>query len=543
MSRADAIDRGRAAHERKSWRDAYGQLSAADFERPLGAPELELLAESTFLLGGVERSARTLARACASYAARGEFELAARCAVRIARVRLDDDDSLAEKWLGRARAFLDKCLSCAGHGYVLLFDAEHLERIGKRSEASYHASIARRIAERSGDPELLLLTRFSEGRTKVLLGEGADGFAILDDCVDELSKDRLPATTTGALYCRALDFSHEALDLVRTRRWLRLFTEWRAAQPELLAYRAELLVHRVHEMMLRGEWPEAIDELSLAAEWLFVSPRRSVAGSALSQLGELHRLQGNVYEARPFFAKATSLGMDTRLSSARMRFDSGDVQGAATIVRTMLSERGDLLERSRMLADSVPIFIAARDLTAARSSAGELLRADANFRNVMLFAMSTRAVGEVLLSEEKPGAALDALNDALLAWEEIDAPFAVASIHALIGQARWHLSQRDLAKSAFSASRTMFTKIGASGAGRQVDGLYFGHLCEIEFPLSSFELKILLLLASGESNRAISGVLEIRQREVAQCITLILIKMGVASREAAIAYAIKSRLV
>ena len=45
------LERGRAAYERRAWKDAYESLSRADGAGLLGAGDLELLATCAYMLG------------------------------------------------------------------------------------------------------------------------------------------------------------------------------------------------------------------------------------------------------------------------------------------------------------------------------------------------------------------------------------------------------------------------------------------------------------------------------------------------------------
>ena len=70
MNAADDLGRGRDAFERRSWKEGYGRLRAADERAALDPTDLQRLATAPFLIGlqihgGWPGFAQPLARACA----------------------------------------------------------------------------------------------------------------------------------------------------------------------------------------------------------------------------------------------------------------------------------------------------------------------------------------------------------------------------------------------------------------------------------------------------------------------------------------------
>ena len=77
----DELERGRAAHGRRAWRDAYAALSRADRAAPLGPADLEALATAAYMLGRDDDYVRTAWSArIARHLEAGEPLRAARCA-------------------------------------------------------------------------------------------------------------------------------------------------------------------------------------------------------------------------------------------------------------------------------------------------------------------------------------------------------------------------------------------------------------------------------------------------------------------------------
>ena len=92
-SGVDALERGRAAHARRSWAEAYESLAQADATSPLGADDVELLSLSAYMLGRDDESMSLLDRAHIAHLEAGETRRAVRCAMCARSRRLIDSSS------------------------------------------------------------------------------------------------------------------------------------------------------------------------------------------------------------------------------------------------------------------------------------------------------------------------------------------------------------------------------------------------------------------------------------------------------------------
>jgi DNA-binding NarL/FixJ family response regulator len=124
---------------------------------------------------------------------------------------------------------------------------------------------------------------------------------------------------------------------------------------------------------------------------------------------------------------------------------------------------------------------------------------------------------------------------------ELEAPYEAARTRLLIGRACREVGDEDAFALELQAAREAFEGLGAAGAVATVDAL-----SGAEAPphgLSSRELEVLRLLASGRSNREIASELVISQHTVARHVQNIFRKLGVGSRSAAGAFAFEHDLV
>jgi DNA-binding NarL/FixJ family response regulator len=136
-----------------------------------------------------------------------------------------------------------------------------------------------------------------------------------------------------------------------------------------------------------------------------------------------------------------------------------------------------------------------------------------------------------------------ALREASRAWLALEAPYEEARARVLIGLACRELGDHDGAALELDAARAAFAELGAQPDLARADALAGSEVPRDTFGLSPRELQVLRLLASGETNRAIAGVLVLSERTVDRHVSNIYAKLGVSSRAAATARAYEHKLV
>lgn len=447
-------------------------------------------------------------------------------------------------WFARGKRVLEGSGDCAERAWVRTWNA-FVQMWGgaiESAQVDFTESVA--DGQRFDDSDLVTLSRLGQGMCLLMQGEGPSGLALLDEVMVGVTTGEVSPMYAGITYCTVIAGCSEVFDLRRAREWTAALTRWCDAQPDLVPFRGNCLIHRCELMQLGGAWPDAMVAAQQACDVLAGTVAWDTLGSAYYQLGELQRLRGEFAGAEESYRKAKESGRPPEPGIALLRLAQGRHDVAAAVLRRSLAEIQEPPARSRILPAYVETMIASGDLGAARAGAEEIGQIAEAMGAPYLRAVAGSAAGAVLLAEGDARSALRRLRVAGSAWRELDAPYEAARVHVLIGLACAALNDPETSTSELAGACRVFEELGAAPDRDRVDVLMGrGPRSHAAGGLSAREVEVLRLVASGGTNRAIARELGLSEKTIARHVHNVLTKLGVPSRAAATAYAYENGLI
>jgi hypothetical protein len=186
------LERGRAAYERRAWKDAYESLARADGAGLLGAGDLELLATCAYMLGRDDEYLSFLERAHQVYLETGDRPAAFRCAFWVGMNHaLRGEMAPAGGWLGRAHQLVGEEDSIE-RGYLLIPLVFQHEARGDLAAAAAVAGEAAALAKRFGHAEGYALSLQAQGFMLIRAGRVKEGLPLLDEAMVTVAGGKVP---------------------------------------------------------------------------------------------------------------------------------------------------------------------------------------------------------------------------------------------------------------------------------------------------------------------------------------------------------------
>ncbi len=548
MTSTEVLTDARRSLEQRRWGDACAQLLAADHETALGPDDLERLAICAYLTGDDRVCGEAWERAHHGFQTAGDVPRAARCAFWLAFGLLNRGEvARGGGWLARAQRLLDDHgLDTAERGYLGVPVALRALDVEGDADAAY--DIFRDVTaygERFADPDLVTMGRLGQGQAMIRRGQVVEGVALLDEVMVAVTAEDLSPIVTGTVYCAVILACRELFDLRRAHEWTEALHEWCEAQPGLVPFRGQCLVHRSEVLQFHGLWPQAWEEARRAGQRLSEPPGQPAVGLAHYQQGELLRLRGRFAEADRAYRRASNAGHDPHPGLALLRLAQGHLDEAVGALRRALHAVSGQLARARLLAAYVEVALATGDRDGAKDAVEELGRISDDLDAPLLHAMVANAAGTVALESGDVEVALEAFRDAVTRWRQLEAPYEHARSRVGFGLACRALGDEATAQLELIAAGAVFEDLGATPEARRVGRLLgprpgrSGH----GSGLTPRQIEVLALVAAGHTNRDIAAALVVSEHTVRRHLQNIFTRLGVTSRAAAAAYVVERGLV
>lgn len=540
MARADDLEDTNVSASSGFWADDYRRLSSVD-PAGLAAEEHEALADAAWMVCRLEESMASRHRAYARYLEAGENRPAARVAWRLFWDHQYGGESVvALGWLRRARRHLAAMPEDAEHGFMALAEAELALNRGSLDEAETRARHAIDVGDRHAAQGVVALGLSLQGRILIAQGRHDEGCASLDEAMTLVVSGQLDDYFAGAVYCALIAECREIADIRRGSEWTDAARRWCAALPATTPFHGICRIHRGEILCLRGAWEEAEDEIRTAGDELAAFKPRSAA-EAFAALGELCRRRGDLTGAEEALRRAHRLGGDPQPGLALVLLARGQATSAAMALRGALADTStSSMRRAELLGAQVEAALATGDVVLAEAAADELCSIAEALDRPAVHARARMAGGAVRLASGDPDGARVDLRAACAIWCDLGLPYEEAETRLLLGAAARAAGDDEAATLDLEAACGGFERLGAGADLQRASALR--SVAPRPAGLTPRELDVLRLLAAGKTNRAIAEELVISEHTVGRHVQNIFTKLGVSSRAAATAYAMKRHL-
>lgn len=537
------LDLARAAFARGAWASAHEALSRADRMSSVGSEDLERLAHCAYLIGRDDEYLALLQRTYHAYLAAGATTSAARSAFWLGlRLMFRGETGHSRGWLGRAeRLVAEDEAETVERGYLLLAASQVELDDGDLAAAGNSADSALRIGERFGEADLIAIARHLLGHVEIQGGKILVGISHFDETMVAVAGGELSPIVTGLLFCSVIEGCQDVCALERAQEWTRALSDWCGRQPEMVAFTGLCSVHRAEILQLSGAWQEAFDEAERAMARC-ANVNRRATGAAYYRQAEIHRLRGELAAAERAYRQASELGWEPQPGFALLRHAQCRVTDAARSIVTALSATEAPSQRARLLPAYVQILVSAGQRDDAARGVRELAELAARFDSTVLAAEAAQAAGELHLATGDAVAALRVLRDARGMWERLEAPHAAARARVLMSRCCHTLQDADGERLELQAARVIFERLGARLDITRLEEKAAQGPGAPGPTLTARERKILKLVATGRTNKAIASELSLSEKTVERHVSNICTKLDVPSRTAATAYAYEHSL-
>jgi ATP/maltotriose-dependent transcriptional regulator MalT len=536
----EELERARSAVDALRWDEAYAAFHAAAEVAPLSPEDLESLADAAWWIGRTDESLARSEDAYHQHLAAGRAAHAARLAIEVGFLwLLRGEETVGSGWVRRAARQLADLPEGPEHGYLHYLDAQAALDDGDLERAVEVSRSIQRIAARHDDVTLGAIGLVLEGSAQVKAGHVDEGLALLDEAMLPVRAGRVAPSWAGNLYCHLMSLFFELADLRRARDWTDATERWCDQHSNAAMFAGICRVHRAQLLHLQGAWDDAERQATQVCRDL-ADMNLAVVAEGRYQIAELRRLRGDLDGAEQAYQQAHDLGREPQPGLALLRLAQGRTAAASTAIRAALATVDASLQRVPLLSAQVEISAATGTPEAASiasQAAAELARVADTYGTAGLIAAARHAAGVAHLVADEADRAIPLLRDARGRWLDLGAPREAAHARARLGEAYAAVGDAEAAERESSAGRQVLEELGAIGDLQAMAGSRAGAAGGLPGGLTRREAEVLACMAAGRSNRQIAATLSISERTVERHLSNIFVKLGVASRTEAAAFA------
>jgi ATP/maltotriose-dependent transcriptional regulator MalT len=524
----DLLLEGGEALRRGAWAQAREHFEAALEERE--TPQaLEGLGMAAQWLVDRETVFVARERAYRLYREGGSSRDAARVAIQLAwdYRTFRGEAAIATGWLQRAHDLLATEERCSEHGWLALREASVLLAEGQLAAAHELTSNAVELGRSLLDVDLEMTALALDGLVLVNEGKVAEGMRRLDGSAAAIMGGDVQDLSAISHSCCYLIFACERVrDFDRAGQWcerLAEFCERYGAKPLFSVCRT----HYAGVLMFRGLWPQAEEELRLAAPQL-ESNVTGMAAEAFVGLAELRRRQGRTEEAQRMFTDVEHRP-EGRLGCAKVALDRREYHLAAAHAEQYLREVGEEAKTRRVAGLEVAIraLCALGETDRAQQALDELTLVASDVDTQPLRASALAADGVFATAAGEVQRARRSLEDALTLYARSGMPYECALTRIELADV-FEASGRaeDADKERMRAAETL-ERLGVAVVEHSSPH-------DESLGLTARELEVLALVADGLTDPQIAQRLVISEHTVHRHVSNILVKLSCSSRAAAV---------
>lgn len=536
------IDTARAAIAAGEWR-AAATIAREALASHESAEAHELLGIASWWLSDIETLFASRERAYQLYVHANEKRRAARIATWLdwdCRA-FRGEPVVANGWLRRARRLLDDDRDCAEYGWLLMREAD--AKLTRDAPAAVtESATAAALGRRHGDADLEYVALSLEGLARVAAGQVNEGMQQLDEATAAVVGGEFADRSAAGVACCHLIMACELVrDFDRADQWCGRVREYcrQWNHPPLFAV---CRTQYAGVLISSGAWKEADAELSAAIEELGAMRPGWIALGYL-QLAELRRRQGRLDESRAMFERwpmvpAAWLGLGA------IALERGAPADAERLAQRYLRQIPRSNHTARVAALELIVIAAAagNSMAAATQAMTELQRLAESVESEPLRASVYLAAGALAAAQGDAPSARVAFAEAAARFDGARMPFDGLRARLMLAEQLQSAEHLQAARSETAAVIEHARQLGAIGVHDRAKTLSRTLHAEADAPsaLTKRERLVLQHVARGLTNRQIASQLDVSQHTVHRHLGNIFTKLGLSSRAAAVAFAVRN---